>query len=77
VYRVTASGLKSAPRGEVYEIWVHQEVRLTSGGYQLMPSEPNIPFGVIEPAVGASGRLVAQGLQPQTLNGTYRLLVTL
>jgi len=77
VYRITASGLKPAPRGEVYEIWLHQEVSLSSGGYQIMPSEPIILLGIIEPAVGASGRLFAQGLQPQTLNGTYRLLVTL
>jgi hypothetical protein len=77
MYRITASGLNPAPHGEVYEIWVHQEVSLVSGGYQIMPSEPIILLGVTEPAVGPSGRLVAQGLQPQTFNGTYRLLVTL
>jgi hypothetical protein len=41
-----------------------------------MSSEPTIRLGVIEPTVGASGRLVVQGLQPQSLSGTYRLLIT-
>jgi len=77
VYRVTASGLKPSPRGEVYEVWLEPETSTTNGAYIRPNGESPVLLGVIAPAVGSSGKLVAQRLVPQTvLGGADRMLIT-
>jgi hypothetical protein len=76
VYSLTASGLRPAPPGEVYEVWTRAEVNLANGGYQLENGVPPTLLGVIATAVGADGQLAAEGLIPLSFNGTYRILIT-
>jgi hypothetical protein len=77
VYTITASGLKPSTGGDVYEVWALPEVRLTTGGYQLIKSEPPVLLGVIRPSVGAPGRLAVEGVLPQAFTGSYRTVITL
>jgi hypothetical protein len=76
VYSLTASGLKPPPKGEVYEVWTLVEVNLANNGHQLENGVPPTLLGVIEPTVGADGRLAGEGLIPLSFNGTYRILIT-
>lgn len=78
VYRVTASGLKPTPRGEVYEVWLELETQTTGGAYVLLNGEAPLLLGAIAPTVGLDGRLAVEGLVPPTVTGgTYRMLITL
>jgi hypothetical protein len=77
VYRLTATGLKPTPPGEVYEIWLEPETSTTNGAYVRLNGEPPVLLGMIAPAVGASGKLTAQALVPQTnVGNTDRMLIT-
>jgi hypothetical protein len=79
VYSITASGLMPSRPGEVYEVWALPETSpaLGSGTYQLLTSQPPVLLGVIKPSVGRDGRLAAEGLVPQSLNGQYRMVITI
>lgn len=76
VYSLTGSGLKPAPAGESYEVWLIPEVSLTSGGYQRERGVAPSRLGVIAPPVAADGLLAARGTIPLRFTGTYRILIT-
>jgi hypothetical protein len=79
VYSITGSGLRPSRPGEAYEVWALPETSpaLGSGTYQLLTSQPPVLLGVIKPSVGRDGRLAAEGLVPQSLNGQYRMVITI
>jgi hypothetical protein len=76
VYSLTGRGLKPAPAGESYQVWLVPEVNLTSGGYQLERGAAAARLGVIAPPVAADGLLAARGTIPLRFNGAYRVLIS-
>jgi hypothetical protein len=79
VYSITAAGLRPSRPGAEYEVWALPETSPALGGgtYRLLTSQPPLLLGVIKPSVGRDGRLAAEGLVPQSLNGQYRMVITI
>ncbi len=76
VFSITAGGLKPPPPGYVDAFWIQPELTVLSGGYELAPHSRAKLVGVIQPAVGTSGGLAAEGLLPPVMVSAYRLTIT-
>jgi hypothetical protein len=62
---------------DVYAVWLLPAVSAGGTGYQLQGSAPPQLVGVIEPPVGTDGRLRVATLLPATVNGVFKLLITM
>ena len=76
LFSIVASGLPWDRGRNTYELWLRPATTTVSGGYELLRSSPPQFLGLIRPGIGREGRLNAEGVVPQALNGAYLLMIT-